>query len=116
MIFTILDDGSEQILYDDPAIPLLVRRSALSRFPDFQIRSHWHEELELFYATQGNATVQIGSKRSTSKKAMPFLSIRSSLIPSSRRMGLTAGSSAYFFTPNCSVSHRRSKNDLSVRP
>ena len=63
MIFTILDDGSEQILYDDPAIPLLVRRSALSRFPDFQIRSHWHEELELFYATQGNATVQIGSKK-----------------------------------------------------
>ena len=47
MNLTVMQDGSEQIRYRDPSIPIYVSRGDLRTFPNMAALCHWHEDVEL---------------------------------------------------------------------
>lgn len=59
MSLTILQDGSEQIRYENPAFPIYVRRGDLVSFLNMSALAHWHEELEILMPLQGHLRYNI---------------------------------------------------------
>ncbi len=59
MPLTILQDGSEQIGYQNPAFPVYVKWGDLLRFPGMAALCHWHEELELLMPVSGSLRYNI---------------------------------------------------------
>ncbi len=53
MPLTIMQDGSEQIHYDNPAFPVYVRLGNLRSFPNRAALCHWHEEVEILMPIKG---------------------------------------------------------------
>ncbi len=53
MPLTIMQDGCEQIHYDNPAFPVYVRTGSLTHFPNLAALCHWHEEVELLMPVKG---------------------------------------------------------------
>lgn len=54
MNLTVLQDGSEQIHYNDPRIPLYARRGNLKSFSGMAALCHWHDDVELLLPMQGH--------------------------------------------------------------
>lgn len=54
MNLTVLQDGSEQIHYNDPRIPLYARRGSLKSFSGMAALCHWHDDVELLLPMQGH--------------------------------------------------------------
>lgn len=53
MNLTVMQDGSEQIHYQDPAIPIYVRRGDLRSISNMSALCHWHEDVELLMPLRG---------------------------------------------------------------
>ncbi len=53
MPLTIMQDGCEQIHYDNPAFPVYIRTGDLVSFPNMAALCHWHEELEILMPIKG---------------------------------------------------------------
>lgn len=53
MNLTVLRDGSEQIHYGDPTVPIYVSRGDLRTFPNMAALCHWHEDVELLMPLEG---------------------------------------------------------------
>lgn len=53
MNLTVLQDGSEQIHYNDPRIPLYVRWGNLKSLSGMAALCHWHDDVELLLPMQG---------------------------------------------------------------
>lgn len=54
MSLTVLRDGSEQIHYGNPALPIYVSRGNLKTFPNMAALCHWHEDVELLMPVKGH--------------------------------------------------------------
>ena len=54
MSLAILQDSSERIRYEDPAVPIYVKRGDLTVFQNMSALCHWHEEVELLMALEGH--------------------------------------------------------------
>ncbi len=59
MGLSIMQDGSERIRYDDPAVPIYVKRGDLASFQNMSALCHWHEEVELLMPLQGYLSYNI---------------------------------------------------------
>lgn len=53
MNLTVMRDGSEQIHYGNPSIPIYVSRGDLRTFPNMAALCHWHEDVELLMPLRG---------------------------------------------------------------
>ncbi len=53
MNLTVLQDSSEQIHYNNPCIPIYVRRGNLRSFSNMAALCHWHDDVELLLTRQG---------------------------------------------------------------
>lgn len=65
MNLTVMQDGSEQIHYRDPAVPIYVSRGDLRRFPHMSALCHWHEDVELLMPLRGYLTYNINGTNQT---------------------------------------------------
>lgn len=63
MNLTVLPDGSERIHYDDPRIPLYVRRGNLKSLSNMAALCHWHDDVELLLARKGHLCYSVNGKR-----------------------------------------------------
>lgn len=59
----IMQDTSEIVHYDSPEIPLYIRISMLSDYPDMKALCHWHEDIELIYIIDGEMNYHINDKK-----------------------------------------------------
>lgn len=59
----IMQDASEIIHYDKPGIPLYVRTSRLSAYPDMRALCHWHEDLEFLHILKGCMYYDVNGKK-----------------------------------------------------
>ena len=59
MNLTVLRDGSEQIRYPNPGIPLYVCRSDLRSMSNMAALCHWHDDVELLLPVKGYLTYNI---------------------------------------------------------
>lgn len=75
----IMKDGSEVVYYDRPEIPLYVRISRLSEYPNMRALAHWHEDIELIHILKGNMNYDINGKKI-------LLSEQDSLMVNARQM------------------------------
>ena len=53
MNLTVMRDGSEQIHYSNPSVPIYISRGNLRTFPDMAALCHWHEDVELLMPLRG---------------------------------------------------------------
>lgn len=53
MNLTVMHDGSERIAYDDPRIPIYVRKGDLKSMSNMAALCHWHEDVELLMPVKG---------------------------------------------------------------
>ncbi len=58
----IMQDASEIVHYDNPAVPLYIRVAILSAYPDKKALCHWHEDVEWIYVIEGEMNYQINGK------------------------------------------------------
>lgn len=65
MNLTVMQDGSEQIHYRDPSIPIYVSRGDLRTFPNMAALCHWHEDVELLMPLRGYLTYNVNGANVT---------------------------------------------------
>lgn len=53
MSLSIMQDGSERIRYENPAVPIYAKRGDLVSFQNMTALCHWHEEVELLVPREG---------------------------------------------------------------
>lgn len=63
MNLTVLQDGSEQVHYDDPRIPLYIRRGNLRSLSNMAALCHWHDDVELLLARKGHLCYSINGTK-----------------------------------------------------
>lgn len=63
MNLTVLPDGSEQIHYDDPRIPLYVRRGDLKSLGNMAALCHWHDDVELLLPKKGHLCYSVNGTK-----------------------------------------------------
>ena len=77
MNLMVLQDGSEQIHYNDPCIPLYVRRGSLKSFSGMAALCHWHDDVELLLPTQGHLCYSVnGATVKISREEAIFVNSR----------------------------------------
>lgn len=59
----VMQDGSEIIHYDTIGIPLYIRNSNLSNYPDKCALPHWHEDIEFIRVVKGAMNYHINGKK-----------------------------------------------------
>lgn len=59
MNLTVLRDASEQICYNTPGIPVYICRSSLRAMSNMAALCHWHDDVELLLAEQGQLSYNI---------------------------------------------------------
>lgn len=59
----IMQDASEIIHYDKPGIPLYIRASRLSAYPNMRALCHWHEDLEFIHILKGCMYYDVNGKK-----------------------------------------------------
>lgn len=59
----LMQDLSEIIQYEQHEIPLYIRRTTLSVYPDMSAPCHWHEDLEWIHILEGKMRYYINGKR-----------------------------------------------------
>lgn len=65
MNLTVMQDGSEQLHYRDPAIPIYVSRGDLRSFPNMAALCHWHEDVEFLMPLRGYLAYSINGTQVT---------------------------------------------------
>ena len=55
-------DGSEIISYDEPGIPIYIRKGLLSAYPNYRAFCHWHEDMEVIYIIDGTMEYYVNGK------------------------------------------------------
>lgn len=65
MNLTVMQDGSEQIHYRDPSIPIYVSLGDLRTFPNMAALCHWHEDVELLMPLRGYLTYNVNGTNVT---------------------------------------------------
>ena len=63
MNLTVMQDGSEQIHYRDPSIPIYVSRGNLKTFPGMAALCHWHEDVEFLLALEGHLSYSVNGRQ-----------------------------------------------------
>ena len=58
----ILNDLSEQLRYNNPALPIYVRPGSLNQFPQYSAQCHWHEDVEFLMPVKGHLSYHINGK------------------------------------------------------
>lgn len=64
----IMPDSSEVVHYDNPEIPLYIRKDHLSAFPGKRAQCHWHDEIELILILDGEMDYYVNASITTLKK------------------------------------------------
>lgn len=59
MNLTVMQDGSEQIHYRDPSVPIYVSRGDLRSLSNMSALCHWHEDIELLMPLRGYLTYNV---------------------------------------------------------
>lgn len=62
MNLSVLLDGSEQIHYRDPAIPIYVVSSDLTSLSDMAALCHWHEDIEILLPIKGHLSYNVNGR------------------------------------------------------
>lgn len=62
MNLNVLKDSSEVIYYNNPSIPIYVRKSDLDSFPNREALCHWHEDVEFLVALKGHISYKINGQ------------------------------------------------------
>ena len=62
MSLTILQDGSEQIHYDNPNIPIYVRRGDLRSLHNMAALCHWHDDVEILIPLEGYLSYNVNGR------------------------------------------------------
>ena len=65
MSLTVLQDGSEQIHYDDPNIPIYVRAGDLRSLSNMAALCHWHDDVELLIPMEGYLCYNVNGRTVT---------------------------------------------------
>lgn len=65
MNLTVLRDGSERIGYDNPALPIYVRRGDLKSLSNMSALCHWHEDVEFLMPLKGYLSYNVNGTRVT---------------------------------------------------
>lgn len=65
MNLTVMQDGSERIHYQDPSIPIYVRRGDLRSLSNMSALCHWHEDTELLMPLRGYLAYNVNGTRVT---------------------------------------------------
>ncbi len=55
----LMQDASEIVFYDHPDIPVYIKESDLSEYPDMKALCHWHEDIEMIHIIGGEMNYQI---------------------------------------------------------
>lgn len=63
MNLTVMQDGSEQIHYRNPSVPIYVSRGDLRSFSNMSALCHWHEDVELLMPIRGYLTYNINGNQ-----------------------------------------------------
>ncbi len=58
----ILQDQSEHIRYNNPALPVYVRKGTLRQFPQYSAQCHWHEDVEFLMPVKGYLSYRINGQ------------------------------------------------------
>lgn len=78
---SVAQDDSEVIRYDHAAVPLYIRMGQLSRFSEYRVLSHWHDDLEwirvisgqmLYYVNGVSILLKSGDCLLTNSRQMHF--------------------------------------------
>lgn len=59
----VMPDASEIIHYDTAGIPLYIRESKLSAYPDMRALCHWHEDIEWIRVVDGSMNYEVNGKK-----------------------------------------------------
>ena len=65
MNLTVMSDGSEQIRYNDPRIPIYVNRGDLKSLSGMAALCHWHEDVEILMPLKGKLGYSVNGVRVT---------------------------------------------------
>jgi len=65
MDLTVMRDGSERISYQDPAVPIYVRRGDLQGMTNMSALCHWHEDVEFLMPLEGSLCYNVNGTRVT---------------------------------------------------
>ena len=55
----VMPDGSEQIHYQNPEIPIYIRSGDLIRLPNMAALSHWHKDVEILFVEKGHLSYNV---------------------------------------------------------
>lgn len=59
MNLKVLKDSSEFIYYNNPALPIYVRKGNLTSFTNLEAHCHWHEDVEFLMPVKGHITFYV---------------------------------------------------------
>lgn len=59
MNLSVMPDGSEQIHYRNPELPIYIRRGDLIHLSDMAALSHWHMDVEILFVEKGHLSYNV---------------------------------------------------------
>lgn len=62
LLVELKDDRSEKIYYDRPGYPIYIQRSLLSRYPNYAVPNHWHNDIELIAVLAGEMKYNVNGE------------------------------------------------------
>lgn len=62
MNLSILKDSSEIVHYNNPSLPIYVKKSDLTSFPNKEALCHWHSDIELLMPVKGHISYKINGQ------------------------------------------------------
>ncbi|BCN31114.1 AraC family transcriptional regulator [Anaeromicropila herbilytica] len=62
MNLNVLKDSSEIVYYNNPSIPIYVRKGDLSTFPNKEALCHWHEDIEFLLPIKGHISYKVNGQ------------------------------------------------------
>ncbi|MBO4401366.1 MAG: AraC family ligand binding domain-containing protein [Selenomonadaceae bacterium] len=63
MNLRIAKDASEIISYENPNLPLYIARGRMSNFSNMKALGHWHDDIEVMLATNGNFSYDVNGRK-----------------------------------------------------
>lgn len=58
----LMDDSSENVLYDDIEYSVYIRRSRLSNYPSYAAPPHWHDDIEFIMVLSGSMAYNVNGE------------------------------------------------------
>lgn len=58
----LMDDSSENVLYDDIEYSVYIRRSRLSNYPSYAAPPHWHDNIEFIMVLSGSMAYNVNGE------------------------------------------------------